>query len=646
MLEHLPAGCLILDGTDVITYANVTFAKWLDTDREALVGRRFAELLSMGGKLFYTNLHTFREGLQGEVEELNYDLRRSDGTYLPVAVATRLLPNGDRAYLVTRTTVRRLFEAQLREAKRVAERATEAKSRFLATMTHELRTPVHAMIGASEILGEGRLSDEDAEALRLLNNASTHLLQLVNDILDLSKAEATELAIAPEPTDLHALCQTTLDSLRSVIRADRELTLSLDDTRLPHGYYSFDASKLRRVLTNLIGNAIKFTPAGSVTLSVAPAEAKAVEPGGLAIRFAVSDTGAGIAPQRLEAIFEPFVQEAGVLTAGEGTGLGLSISRHLVEAMGGRIAATSAVGEGSTFEFTLQTSPAPAPAAVPATAEIDLSGLRVLIADDNATNRFIANRQLVQLGITVTQAMDGLDAVRHAERADFDAILMDLRMPVMDGIEAATKIKQIARHATTPIVVVSAGSFSHLAEGIQHSAFAGALPKPFAAWQLRSVIADVTLAGRSAQSPRAPMSETAPAEPHRPRGAAAQTPAPLDDSPALPPVTFDLSLVDADFGDPGDDAFRKEFLEVIRTDLAGSREGLVAAVAAGDVATVRGERHRLSTVLRYLRPEPLRQLIDDFIAEPETYANPQAARKLDLVFRASVEALDRQLESE
>lgn len=469
---------------------------------ERLFGYSVGEALGRGGELLGLDCKAVYAAAQAEAPTEGSSSKgaradavatRKDGSTIDVEVC--LAEWHEDGLKRTSATIRDISErkaqkAELIRSKAQAEAANLAKSVFLTNMSHELRTPLNGVIGVVELLASTQMSDHQLELTGIIQSSANQLQSLIGDILDLARIEAGEVEIASEVFDL-ALEVERAVQLCALRASEKGLELSLHQAVSPVWVVG-DPLRLRQVLINLLNNAIKFTETGAVTMRVD-------RPTSDLFRFEVLDTGIGFSETQREALFERFQQADGTITRKfGGTGLGLAISRDLVEAMGGRIDCRSVEGEGATFWFEL---PLPcgergATAATAATSAPKPGGLgRVLVADDNGTNRRVAELILSAAGVETVAVEDGVQALEAFGCARFDAVLMDMMMPRMDGVKATRVIRE--REAAeglvrTPIIMLTANTLQeHVAEAL----LAGAdlhLPKPINAAALYEALAAVS----------------------------------------------------------------------------------------------------------------------------------------------------------
>ncbi len=378
------------------------------------------------------------------------------------------------ALVADRTADLKRAEEALRHAKEAAEAANRAKTEFLANMSHELRTPLNSVLGYTQLLrSQAGLSAGQAKALSVMQTSGEHLLTLIDDILDMAKIEARTIEICPADFDLRDLLDGLAAPMRTRAEAKGLSFVSVYLTELPERVRA-DGRRLRQVLVNLLDNAIKYTRSGGVALKIGRNAGR--------LRFLVEDTGIGIEAAHLEEIFEIFHQIRGPNTVADGTGLGLAISRQLVRLMGGVLEVASTPGEGSRFWFDLDLPPVAAPARVPARrAVVGIEGARrrVLVVDDDADSRGLLRDALTPLGLEFYEASEGEDGVRQAQALRPDAVLMDLRMPGLDGLAATRRIRTLPELRSTVIIAISASAFEHDREQCLRAGADDFLAKPF-----------------------------------------------------------------------------------------------------------------------------------------------------------------------
>ena len=387
----------------------------------------------------------------------------------------------------------RRTEEKLQEAKEAAEAANRSKSLFLANMSHELRTPLNAIFGFTQLMQNGsNLTSEQQKNLKIIRRSGEHLLNLINDILNLSKIEAGQITVNNTELNLSNMLLEIEDmfQLKAMEKGlDLDLVMS---PNLPEWIVS-DRLKLRQVLINLIGNAIKFTKSGRVILRVSVVSSKeslTSDSRQKMLKFEISDTGVGIAPEEMNNIFKPFVQSQAGINAAEGTGLGLTISQRYIEILGGNLTVNSQLNVGTTFKFQIRVNPIKtANETANNDSKLSLSRViaiapnqrryRILVVDDKLSNRELLVQMLSQVGFEVRVAENGREAIEIWENFEPHLIFMDMLMPVMNGYEATKEIKTTLKGQATVIIAITASVFEEQKPGILSVGCDDIIPKPF-----------------------------------------------------------------------------------------------------------------------------------------------------------------------
>lgn len=392
--------------------------------------------------------------------------------------------------IVQRTQALERAVNELEHARQAAESANAAKSAFLANMSHEIRTPMSAILGFAQVLATSRgLSPLQTESIAAIQSSGEHLLSVIDDVLEMSKIEAGLLRIMRQSFDLGALLRD-IERMFRLQALSKGLAFSVHARSDVPQWIATDQAKLRQVLINLVGNAIKFTQQGSVFVEVSSQSAHA---GHAALRFDVRDTGLGIHEQAQGSVFQPFVQAGQPAQPVGGTGLGLAISKRLIELLGGRIALQSRQGHGSTFSIELEVDvitdlqPTRAMNAPPPRAAA-MSAVTMMIVDDHDPTRRSLVELVKPLGLSVLEAHNGEEAVAHFARHRPKLVLMDMRMPIMDGYEATRRIREIASSHEVRIVAITAGMFEDDDPDLRRCGADDVLRKPFRQDTLFNVI--------------------------------------------------------------------------------------------------------------------------------------------------------------
>ena len=500
---------------DATTCVNRRMAAMLGYEPEEMLGRRMGDLMFQEDLADLPARLTARR--QGRAERYEQRFRRKDGSTVWLQVSATPILDAEQAFkgsfgMLTDITQRRLAEGELRkhrehledlvkhrteelaEAKARAEAANQAKSAFLANMSHELRTPLNAVLGFSRLLKNSPdVTPNQKEGLDIIVHSGEHLLSLINNVLDMAKIESGRVMLEESEIDLHRLLHE-MQSLMGVGAAEKGLSFTLKHSRALPRFVAVDAGKLRQVLLNLIGNATKYTACGGVKLRAEVVSPEA--PPKARVRFEVEDSGPGISQEDCKRIFFPFLQLGGRAPLQAGTGLGLAISKQYVELMGGQIGVASEPGKGSVFYFEIPVTVLPAVAMAQEPQHGRITGLaegqpryRLLVVEDQRENRLLLRKLLKPIGFDLREAVNGQEAVAWFKRWQPDLILMDIRMPVMDGLEAVRQIRATKAGARTKIVALTAHALDEERKPILAAGCDGLVRKPYREPELFEVLA-------------------------------------------------------------------------------------------------------------------------------------------------------------
>ncbi|WP_116106697.1 ATP-binding protein [Lewinella sp. IMCC34191] len=593
--DQAPCGCIITTTQGEVIRFNDQLRGWLGYGKDDLPeGLHFADLINKGGRIFYETHFAPQLAMNGQISGIALKFLRKDQTELSVLIAARRHYDGEgeplfQSIVVTNFTDRKVYEEGLLAAKRTAEDNDQAKSVFLSTISHEILTPLNAVLGTAELLGASDLSDQQSHLQSILVRSGNHLLSLFKNILIISKSGLDELEPVRQPFRPESLLSTTVDSFRyGSERRNFVYALEIDENT-PEVLIG-DSTLLTQVITNLVGNASKFTKTGTVTAGVSVLERK--DDDTCRLRFFVRDTGIGVEQKHLDRLFTPFTQAyQNIHEQYGGSGLGLSICNNILKEYGSKVEVESRIGEGSTFWFDL-TLPVGDPAE--ATSE-HLGNLppinqgHVLIVEDNRTNSFLVARYFRKWEVAFDIAHNGQEALEAVASKPYDLILMDLKMPVMDGYSAARGIREMpAPVGNVPIIAFSASASLAISERMRVAQIDDFILKPFAPRHLYNLVSQYL----------------------------------------NPSIMKYPELREAMDNNPED---LERFAEVLQRELTLAADELVTALSKNDAQKVADIKHKLKTSLQLMDGTAIQH---DFAAVSQDLRNGvtvSAARKSGLV---------------
>lgn len=489
IVDHAADGIITIDDQGKVLSFNTAAETMFGYSAASMLGTNVNRLMPEPYHSHHdAHLKRYRETGEAHILGMGRELigQRQDGNVFPLYLAiSEFQIAGQRRFtgILRDISAQKLLEANLIQAREVAEAANKAKSSFLANMSHELRTPLNAILGFSRLLRhDNNMTESQRKTLDLINRSGENLLNLINDVLDMSKIEAGRLEIENAPFDLHTMLSDIIELVR--VRAESKgLKLQLEQQPSFPQFISGDETKLRQAVINLIGNAIKFTEQGTVTLRLS---AETIDSNHSHLHIEVQDSGMGISPEDQGLIFEPFIQ-VGLRNTQKGTGLGLSITRKLVELMGGELTVNSHLGQGACFRINL-------PAQLAETSisrEVNSNqsrvlGLapgqgecRILIVEDQMENWLLLQRLLQDAGLSVRIAQNGMQGIEEFENWHPQLIWMDIRMPVLDGMETTRRIRRLKGGDKVKIVALTASAFQEEREQIMAAGMDDFVGKPY-----------------------------------------------------------------------------------------------------------------------------------------------------------------------
>ena len=496
LYHDAPCGYLSFNRDGVIYNLNKTLENWLGYSRKEIIGKlRIQDLFKIGGKIYFETHFFPLIRIQGFANEINFEIKKKDKSTFPALINVKEIKGqtvNDNRYRASIFDIsdRKRYEQELINSKIKAEEISKAKADFLATISHEIRTPLNAILGIGDLLAKTPLNAKQKEYSDILRHSSDNLLSLINNLLDLSKMQAKDVKLEEKPFSVRRLSESLIHTFEIKCK-EKGIKLSAEiDDAIPT-YISGDPIKLNQILTNLLGNAIKFTCKGHVKLKVSLIE---IEDKRLSLHFEVEDTGMGIPEDKLQSIFKEFSQASyDVNLKFGGTGLGLSITQKLLQLHQSEIKVESKLGKGSVFRFKIdyEVYDSASPESEELLKNIDpkiLKSAKVLVVEDNPVNIFVISEYLCDWNLYFDTAENGKQAIEAVKKRNYDVILMDLHMPLMNGFEAASIIRNLDLKFQPAILALSATSRENIQSKLQQAGFNDFISKPFGPKDLQKVL--------------------------------------------------------------------------------------------------------------------------------------------------------------
>ncbi|WP_010228892.1 response regulator [Gillisia marina] len=487
LYENAPCGYVSFLSDGTIYNINSTLLSWLNFSKEEVIYlKRIPDLFKIGGQIFFETHFFPLIRMQGFIQEINFDIVRKDRSFFPGLINVKEISAKGKNPLTYRATIfditdRKKYEKELIAAKKKAEEDSNTKAEFLSTISHEIRTPLHAILGIGNLLNKTHLNDDQKEYARILLHSSENLLELVNNLLDLSKIEAQKVKLEKRTFNLSNMVEMLQQTFKTKAE-EKDISLQVTLGENVPQELSGDPVKLSQILTNLIGNAIKFTKKGSVKLIVENLETLKTKS---LLRFKILDTGIGIPKNKLNAIFQEFSQASyDINMEYGGTGLGLTISQKLLQLHKSEMKVQSSKGKGSEFSFdiwykVIKNHAPPKDKSISIEDRKMFKSSNVLIVDDNPTNIYITEQFLNEWKLKNESAESGLQAIEMIKQKHFDLVLLDLHMPRMNGYKTAKKIRALKLEKPPVIIALSASDRGEINYKLRKAGMSDHVSKPF-----------------------------------------------------------------------------------------------------------------------------------------------------------------------